>query len=193
VDAMSKPTPRKREKKVAREQKARAKVAQRRRARFEKVAAAVDPSRNLHVERGRAITVRDIAPHARAKCTKCKGTGIVAKIKDADGNVVGATPCACATRKFFQRHPELIVEKNGAGFWPKEDDATSPAWHNWQPKPGIGWQCAVCFVEKRVEGDGELSTAFEYKARGKRAWKREEPRCTPPAVKLEPELFEPPR
>lgn len=49
--------------------------------------------------------------------------------------------------------------------------------HLWHPESGVGWKCGYCLTEKRVQGDGELSTAFEYRKRGMRAWRGAEPRC----------------
>lgn len=118
---MSRPTARKREKKVAREAAARAKVATRR-ARLtaaREAAAAPDARRNLHVERGRPVVVNDITPFARPKCGKCKN-GIAGTTKNDAGEVVGATPCACATTRFYRHHPEIIVTAEGEAFWPLE-------------------------------------------------------------------------
>jgi len=119
---MSRPSVRKREKKVAREQKARAKVTARRerlQAAME-AAAAPDPRRNLHLERGRPVVVNDITPYARAKCGKCKGRGIVGMSSDAEGNKVGAHPCRCSTVRFYRVHPEIIVDETGRAWWPAD-------------------------------------------------------------------------
>lgn len=117
---MSRPTARKREKKVAREAAARAKVATRRTrlAAAREAAAAPDARRNLHVERGRPVVVNDITPFARPKCGKCGGKGI-AGMRSA-GETTGAEPCSCATKRFFREHPEIIVTAEGEAFWPLE-------------------------------------------------------------------------
>jgi len=120
---MSRPSARKREKKVARQAEARAKVTARRErlAAARAAANAPDPRRNLHVEPGRPVVVNDITPYARPKCGKCK-KGIADTVKNDAGEVVGAAPCVCATTRFYRRHPEIIVTETGAAFWPAESD-----------------------------------------------------------------------
>jgi hypothetical protein len=122
---MSKPSSRKAAKRAGRAKAVRAKVTTRR-AKLRELRDAVgrlDPSRNLHVEKGRVVTVNDITPHARPKCKDCKGKGITGTNKDDDGKAVSATPCRCATSRFFKAHPEVIVDARGASWWPLEQRA----------------------------------------------------------------------
>lgn len=49
--------------------------------------------------------------------------------------------------------------------------------HDWQRLAGTGWVCTRCLTLKRVQGAGELSTAFEYRKKGLRAWRGAEPPC----------------
>ena len=117
---MSRPSTRKREKKVARQAEARAKVAARRErlTAAREAAAAPDPRRNLHVDPGRPVTVSDITPYARQKCGKCGGRGIVG-MRHA-GDATGAEPCRCAHLRFMKAHPEIVVTETGAAFWPAQ-------------------------------------------------------------------------
>ncbi len=78
---------------------------------------APDPSRNLHVEKGRAVMVSDIQPHALQMHEKCRGRGVVAIV---DGGT-RAIPCKCATKRFLKAHPEVIIDKSGAAWWPAKD------------------------------------------------------------------------
>ncbi len=132
---MSKPSKRKLAKKAARSARARAKVTARRTRRAEKEAAALDPSRNLHVERGRIVTASDITPFARPKCGTCRGKGIVG-LRLA-GEAQGVEPCKCATSRFFKRHgKKVIIDREGRAWWPADhvevmeapaSDAETPA------------------------------------------------------------------
>lgn len=82
--------------------------------------AKPNPSRNSHVERGRPITVADVAPYARQKCQKCRGKGMVGVKLSEDGTPVSATPCKCATVRFFKAKPEIILDEEGRAWWPAE-------------------------------------------------------------------------
>lgn len=119
---MSRPSDRKREKKVARAQAARAKVTARRvrlrAARDAFDASQADPRRNVHVDRGRPVVVNDITPYARPKCGDCQGKGIFGTKADAEGNTQSAEPCRCAHVRFMKAHPEIIVTETGEAFWP---------------------------------------------------------------------------
>lgn len=120
---MSKPSTRKAAKRAGRAKAVRAKVTTRREKLrdLREAVGRLDPSRNLHVEKGRQVVVNDITPHARAKCPTCKGKGIVSTAKGNDGQAVSATPCRCATARMFKAHPELIIERSGAAWWPLDD------------------------------------------------------------------------
>lgn len=76
---------------------------------------APDPSRNLHVPRGAAVTVAEVVKHALPKHSKCVG-GLERGSK--------TTPCICATRRFLKAHPEIIMDKAGSAWWPAEDPLT---------------------------------------------------------------------
>lgn len=80
--------------------------------------ALVDPSRNLHIDKGRQITIDDVRPYALAMHHPCRGNGVVGLVKDAEGKAVAGRPCICATKRFFKAHPEIIMEANGAAWWP---------------------------------------------------------------------------
>lgn len=127
---MSRPSARKREKKVARAAATRAKVTARRARRDAARAAATapDPRRNLHVDRGRPVVVNDITPYARPKCGACKGKGIFGTKADAEGNTQSAEPCRCAHLRFMKAHPEIIVTETGEAFWP-EETTTAKTWN----------------------------------------------------------------
>lgn len=116
---MSMPSVRRSAKRAGRAKAVRAKVSARRTQLRElrDAAAAGDPSRNLHVERGRAVVGNDIFPYARPKCKKCEH-GVASRVKDAEGKVVGLVPCRCAHLRFMKAHPEIIVDKTGASWWP---------------------------------------------------------------------------
>ena len=119
---MSKPSARKAAKRAGRAKAVRAKVTTRRSKLRElrDAVARLDPSRNLHVEKGRVVTVNDITPHARPKCKDCNGKGITGTNKGDDGKAVSATPCRCATSRFFKAHGEVIVDSTGAAWWPAD-------------------------------------------------------------------------
>src|SRR5215831_7951915 len=76
-------------------------------------------ARNVHKEPGRAISVNDVIPYARPGCQKCRGKGIVGYRKV--GETRGAEPCACATKRFWKAHPEIIVTEKGLAFWPSDE------------------------------------------------------------------------
>lgn len=118
---MSRPSTRKREKKVARQQRARAKVSARRARLREKRDVPPDPSRNLHADRGRSVVVNDITPYARQKCGNCGGRGIVG-MRTTDEQQA-AEPCKCATVRFFKKHGrDLIVDAQGRAWWPAKPE-----------------------------------------------------------------------
>lgn len=98
---------------------------QRHRRHKEKAAQqALDPSRNLHVERGRPVTAADITPYARQKCGDCKGKGLVGR--RSAGEVHGIEPCACASKRFIKAHPEVIIDVQGVAFFPAEEPKPEP-------------------------------------------------------------------
>lgn len=75
--------------------------------------APPDPSRNAHVERGRVVMVSEVTPYALPLHQKCR-QGIVRR---SDPPVA----CACATKRFLKRHPEVIIDEKGAAWWPAEE------------------------------------------------------------------------
>lgn len=114
---------RRQKKKTARAKKTAAKLAQRRghiREQLEK-ARQPDIRRNVHVPRGRPVTLDDIQPHARQKCGSCKGRGLISTRKDEQGKPMFAEPCRCAHVRFVKAHPEIIVTETGEAFWPAEE------------------------------------------------------------------------
>lgn len=69
-----------------------------------------DPSQNLHVERGRPISLDEVRAYAldgHAACRSRPGLG-------KDGR-----PCHCANLRFFKQYPEVIVDSIGMAWWPK--------------------------------------------------------------------------
>lgn len=77
-----------------------------------------DPSRNTHIEKGAQVIGNDVTPHAREKCGKCRGKGLRFSFERRRNEA-----CACATKRFLEAHPEVIVEKNGALWWPAKQPA----------------------------------------------------------------------
>ena len=106
-------------KKKRREDRKKKDKTRRRRHREKQVQQALDPSRNLHAERGRPVTAADITPYARQKCTDCKGKGLVGR--RSAGEVHGVEPCACASKRFIKAHPEIIIDAQGVAFFPAEE------------------------------------------------------------------------
>lgn len=81
---------------------------------------AADPSRNVGKEKDRAVTVNDIAAHALPMHQKCRGKG--QRVLEAAGLLPRrAVACGCAMKRFLKAHPEIIIERTGAVFWPKKE------------------------------------------------------------------------
>ena len=94
---------------MGRTKKEHREAAAARRKRLARPAKAPDPSQNLHVERGAPVTlgeVRAFALDGHPECRSRPGLG-------RDGR-----PCKCATRRFFAKHPEVIVDASGNAWWP---------------------------------------------------------------------------
>jgi hypothetical protein len=106
-------------KKGRREDRKKRDKARRRRHREKQTEQALDPSRNLHAERGRPVTAADITPYARQKCSSCRGKGVVGR--RSAGEVHGVEPCVCATKRFIKAHPEVIIDAHGVAFFPAEE------------------------------------------------------------------------
>lgn len=79
--------------------------------------AKADPSQNVHVERGPAITLEEVRAHALDGHASCRSTPGLAK----DGK-----PCTCATKRFFRAHPEIVVDDKGFAWWPKVRRVVGP-------------------------------------------------------------------
>lgn len=83
--------------------------------------APPDPSRNAHVEKGRPVAAREVALYRLPLHEKCRvGRGILSIIGHEDGSRT-AVPCKCATKRFFAAHPEVIIDKAGAAWWPAKE------------------------------------------------------------------------
>jgi hypothetical protein len=75
--------------------------------------APPDPSRNAHVEKGRIVMVSEVTPYALPLHQKCR-QGI---IRQSDPPVA----CACATKRFLKKHPEVIIDRAGRVWWPVKE------------------------------------------------------------------------
>ena len=83
--------------------------------------APPNPARNAHVEKGRPVTANEVIAHRLPMHEKCRvGKGIVSIAMHEDGTRT-AVPCACATKRFFKAHPEIVIDDNGAAWWPAEE------------------------------------------------------------------------
>jgi hypothetical protein len=67
-----------------------------------------DPSQNLGAEKGAAVTLDEVLACRLQGHPACRGTGL-----GKDGR-----PCACATKRFFKAHPEIIVDAAGSAWHP---------------------------------------------------------------------------
>lgn len=89
--------------------------------------APPDPSRNVHVTKGRIVTVDEIIAHRMPLHEKCRQLKGLAKIvRRADGTRLGV-PCKCAHKRFMLAHPEVIIDKTGAAWWPAKEDSSAEA------------------------------------------------------------------
>ncbi len=79
---------------------------------------AADPSRNTHKEKGAPVTANEIAAYRLPLHDKCRrGKGLT--VLEAAGDLPRrAVPCKCAMKRFLKAHPEIIVERTGAVYWP---------------------------------------------------------------------------
>ena len=78
------------------------------------------PARNTHKERGAIVTLDEIRAHRLPLHEKCRrGSGIVSYVV-RDGKKLGV-PCKCAHKRFMKAHPEVIIDKDGAAWWPAEE------------------------------------------------------------------------
>ncbi len=75
---------------------------------------------NLDVPKGKPVTFMDLMKFGRAGCRNCKGRGANLLINGLE------SPCACATKRMFKAHPELIVEANGNAWWPFKATTEGP-------------------------------------------------------------------
>lgn len=74
-----------------------------------------DPSRNLHMPRSHPVSIQAVKACVLPKHALCRGTGL------QGDPVTSTTPCKCATKRFMQKYPEIIIDKDGRAWWPVKE------------------------------------------------------------------------
>lgn len=72
-----------------------------------------NPARNLHLEKGQVVMVSEVTPYALPMHQKCR-QGIIRQTNPP-------VACACATKRFLRKYPEVIVDEQGRVWWPAKD------------------------------------------------------------------------
>jgi hypothetical protein len=122
---------------MGRTKKEHREAAAARRKRLARPAKAPDPSQNLHVERGAPVTLGEVRAYALEGHPECRSRPGLGR----DGR-----PCKCATRRFFAKHPEVIVDASGNAWWPASVKVV---------KENVLLPCSKCGAEWTVFEGGE--------------------------------------